>query len=615
MGTVYKAVDTALDRMVAIKVLSSDLAGNPELVQRFRAEARAQANLNHTNLATLYAFIVQDDRACMVMEFVDGETFEQIILRRGGLPIDDALPLFKQALLGIGYAHRAGIVHRDIKPSNLMVNRAGIVKVMDFGIAKVMGQRGATRTGVQMGTGWYMSPEQVLNRPVDFRSDIYSLGVTLYQMITAHVPFDAPSDYQIMADQVNTPPPLPTSFAPHIPTGVENAVLKALEKNPDARFQTVEEFGVALEHPNDFGAAPPVVVVPAHHGAAVVLAPAANLGPANVAPATIPVAVSTPNPTPLATLGAFFARPERKVMAGGAALAIILLGGWLVVRSKGTEPTQNYLTPVPPSNSSAPPLGSGGATSGTASEMSSTSAQATKPAQKQRAAHQSTPNQSTAVPVPQPVSNPVRAAAVTPQIAFDVVPASIPRGRTAKLRWNVVNAQSVQIVPEPGVLPQTSGEFMVTPSETTRYTLKATSNVGSVFIATATVQVTEPARPAAQQPIAQPAQPATQPARAALVIMVRHDHGFAPAFWPQCWGLLQVNGNHLQFRVTGTNDGRRDDFDILLSQVQEVRVNRMAIRNFPAFHITIGGKAFNFIPQGMVPVQAVAAIQQKISGQ
>ena len=139
MGVVYKAVDTSLDRPVAVKVLNPDLTHNPELVARFRSEAKAQANLNHTNLATLYAFIVQDGHAAMVMEFVDGETFEQMIARRGPLPAEEAVPLFRQVLLGIGYAHRAGIVHRDIKPSNLMLNRNGIVKVMDFGIAKVMG--------------------------------------------------------------------------------------------------------------------------------------------------------------------------------------------------------------------------------------------------------------------------------------------------------------------------------------------------------------------------------------------------------------------------------------------------------------------------------------------
>src|SRR4029077_15451545 len=233
MGVVYKAVDTGLDRMVAMKVLNPDLSKNPELVERFRSEARAQANLNHTNLATLYAFMVHQGTAIMVMEFVEGETFAQMIRRRGPIPEVEAIPLFRQALLGIGYAHRAGILHRDIKPSNLMLNKNGIVKVMDFGIAKVLGARGMTRTGTQMGTAFYMSPVEVLNKGVDIRSDIYSLGVTLYEMLTANVPFGGESDYQIMTDHVNTPPPLLTRFYPYVPAGVQNAVLKALEKNPD----------------------------------------------------------------------------------------------------------------------------------------------------------------------------------------------------------------------------------------------------------------------------------------------------------------------------------------------------------------------------------------------
>src|SRR5277367_962492 len=201
MGVVYKAVDTGLDRMVAMKVLNPDLSKNPELVERFRSEARAQANLNHTNLATLYAFMVHQGTAIMVMEFVEGETFAQMIRRRGPIPEPEAVPLFRQALLGIGYAHRAGIVHRDIKPSNMMVTTGGIVKVMDFGIAKNLaaGAQKKTRTGMTMGTAAYMSPEQILNRDVDFRSDIYSLGVTLYQMLTAHLPFENASDFQLMS--------------------------------------------------------------------------------------------------------------------------------------------------------------------------------------------------------------------------------------------------------------------------------------------------------------------------------------------------------------------------------------------------------------------------------
>src|SRR6266496_3025814 len=139
MGVVYKGIDTSLDRLVAIKVLNPEYSRNPELVERFRAEARAQANLNHTNIATLYAFLAQGDQAWMVMEYIEGETIALMLQHRGLLPPDVAVPLFKQALLGIGWAHRMGIVHRDIKPNNLMVNRQGIVKVMDFGIAKVLG--------------------------------------------------------------------------------------------------------------------------------------------------------------------------------------------------------------------------------------------------------------------------------------------------------------------------------------------------------------------------------------------------------------------------------------------------------------------------------------------
>src|SRR5271155_154678 len=261
MGVVYKAVDIGLDRLTAVKVLNADFSKNAELVERFRSEAKAQANLNHTNLATLYAFLVQDGTAFMVMEFVDGETFEQMIRRRGPIPEQEAIPMFRQALLGIGYAHRAGIIHRDIKPSNLMLNRAGIVKVMDFGIAKVMGTRGMTRTGTQMGTVAYMSPEQIQNRAVDHRSDIYELGVTLYEMLTGHLPFESDSDFQVMQDHVTTPPPPPSRFYPYVSKGVERVIMKSLEKNPDARFQTVEEFGAALEHPDSYTAFP-VVTTP-----------------------------------------------------------------------------------------------------------------------------------------------------------------------------------------------------------------------------------------------------------------------------------------------------------------------------------------------------------------
>ena len=250
MGVVYKAVDVNLDRTVAIKFLSSELNRDPGLIERFQSEAKAQANLNHTNIATLYNFINVDGNWLIAMEYVDGINLEETILRNGVMQHHDAVPLFKQALLGIGFAHRFGIIHRDIKPANIMINRHGIVKVMDFGIAKVMSGRRLTRTGVAVGTVAYMSPEQIKNQGVDIRSDIYSLGVTLYQMLTGHVPFESESDFQVQYDHVNTPPPPLSLYYPYIPPGIEAAVLKAMEKDPAARFRTVEEFGAALERPD-----------------------------------------------------------------------------------------------------------------------------------------------------------------------------------------------------------------------------------------------------------------------------------------------------------------------------------------------------------------------------
>jgi serine/threonine-protein kinase len=336
MGVVYKAIDTHLDRVVAVKALNPEFSGNPTLLERFRAEARAQAQLNHPNLATLYAFLVQDDVAYMVMEFVDGETFHAMLTRRGPIPAAEAAPLFRQALAGIGHAHRLGIVHRDIKPSNIMLNREGIVKVMDFGLAKVAGDHGVTRTGVRLGTAYYMSPEQILVKPVDVRSDIYSLGATLYEILTGQAPFHADSEFQILNDHVNTPPPPPSRWYPQIPTGIENAVLKALAKNPDLRFQTVDQFSAALEHPEEFYLAATVADA----------APVAPDRRISVAPA--------PAAPPAPAKAAFWTGRRTLLAGGGGGALACLLAAWLIFRPE-PQPQITVQAPRPPVSATPAP--------------------------------------------------------------------------------------------------------------------------------------------------------------------------------------------------------------------------------------------------------------------
>ncbi len=327
MGVVYKAVETHLDRVVAVKALNPEYSANPQLLERFRGEARAQAQLNHPNLATLYTFLVVDNIAYMVMEFVEGETFHQLIARRGPIPPTEAVPLFRQALAGVGHAHRLGIVHRDIKPSNLMLNRDGVVKVMDFGLAKVTGGHGVTRTGVRLGTAYYMSPEQILAKPVDVRSDIYSLGATLYEMLTARTPFHADSEFQILNDHVNTAPPPPSGFGAQIPGGIEHAILKALAKEPENRFQTADQFSAALERPEEFYLAATVVD-------AAPFTPVPKITPAPVQPAVRP--------------------KSRWPLLAGIVVVLAAAAAWFVLRPKNAQPPVAVLPSPPPIATPAP---------------------------------------------------------------------------------------------------------------------------------------------------------------------------------------------------------------------------------------------------------------------
>jgi len=242
MGAVFKGVDLMLEREVAIKMLRPELASQPQVVERFRSEAVTLAKLNHPNIATLYSFLRQGEDFFMVMEFVRGETLDSLIRRSGAMPCDRAITLLCQALEGIDHAHRMGIVHRDIKPANMMLTETGTLKVMDFGIARVLGTSRMTKQGNIVGTIEYMSPEQVRGQETDARSDIYSLGILLYEMVTGRVPFSSDSEYDLMKMQIEDAPPPPRVFSDQIPQGVEQAIMRSLAKRSEARFQGAAEF-------------------------------------------------------------------------------------------------------------------------------------------------------------------------------------------------------------------------------------------------------------------------------------------------------------------------------------------------------------------------------------
>ena len=261
MGIVYKALDVNLDRTVAIKVMSAEARTDPDFVERFRQEARVQGALNHPNVALLFDYFVHDGTPVAVMEFIDGESLEQLIRRRGAIPAHESIPIFKQALRGVAAAHRAGIVHRDLKPANLMITKDDIVKVMDFGIAKRQGVTGATKASTSIGSPLYMAPEQILGRAVDCRTDVYALGLTLYELVSGYRPFNShgKAEYLVLDAHVNELPEPPTVYRYGIPRPIVDAVMRSLAKEPEARFQSAEDFMRALPDVSAPSAAAPRV--------------------------------------------------------------------------------------------------------------------------------------------------------------------------------------------------------------------------------------------------------------------------------------------------------------------------------------------------------------------
>jgi len=246
MGKVYRAVDTMLEREAALKSLKPEIAAQPGIVERFRSEAVLLAKLNHPAVALLYTFFKDGDQYFMAMEYVAGDTLEALIHKNGAIPYPRALAYTTQILQGIGHAHSMGILHRDLKPANIMLTPAEKVKIMDFGIARVLGSAGMTRDGRVIGTLEYLAPERIRGKQDDPRSDLYSVGVVLYQMLTGRLPFEADSDYDLLTAQIQQQPPRPRDIGVGLPPEVENLLMTALEKDPDRRYADAAAFEAAI---------------------------------------------------------------------------------------------------------------------------------------------------------------------------------------------------------------------------------------------------------------------------------------------------------------------------------------------------------------------------------
>jgi serine/threonine-protein kinase len=279
MGRVYKVRNVISDRVEAMKVLLPDLEGDAELADRFMREIKLQASLDHPNIAALHTALRLDNQLLMLMEYVEGVTIETV-LRSGRIPIDKAIDYTAQVLSALSYAHAHGVVHRDLKPANMIVTPSGVVKLMDFGIAKMAADRKLTQTGRTVGSLYYMSPEQIKGAvDPDPRSDLYSLGISLYEMVTGARPFQGDSEYSIMAAHLETNPPPPIQVDPNLPPALNEIILMSLEKDPAQRFQTADAFRSALLSVQGSGHAARPAVPMATFAAAPVVAPVAVAPP------------------------------------------------------------------------------------------------------------------------------------------------------------------------------------------------------------------------------------------------------------------------------------------------------------------------------------------------
>jgi len=323
MGMVFKAHDRTLDETVAIKVLRPDFAQDPKMAARFKSEIKLARKVRHKNVCTIHDFGEDHGLLFISMEPIGGTDLKKVLTEKGGLPMGQAYDLAIQIAEGLQAVHEAGIIHRDLKAPNIMIEPSGVARLMDFGIAKQEGVDGTmTATGHIVGTPDYMSPEQAQGLKLDFRSDIYALGIVTWEIFTGHVPFRGETPISTILKHINEPPPLDGPEASKLPGPLRPALRKALAKNPAERFATARDFAEALRDARS---------------------PSRRQQPIHTEALCAPTMAVTPAPAP---------RRRAWVLA---APAVLVLGfvGWLATR--GAPPTEGPATPSPVVQPSAPP--------------------------------------------------------------------------------------------------------------------------------------------------------------------------------------------------------------------------------------------------------------------
>jgi eukaryotic-like serine/threonine-protein kinase len=348
MANVYLAEDQELGRRVAIKILNDRHANDDQFVERFRREAKNAAALSHPNIVSIYDRGEAEGTYYIAMEFLDGRSLKELIVGRGPAPVNVAVEYARQILSALRFAHRHGIVHRDIKPHNVLVDGEGRVKVTDFGIARA-GASQMTEAGSIVGTAQYLSPEQARGGNVDQRSDLYSLGVVLYELLTGESPFDGDTPVEIAMKHLSQVPEPPSTHRPDLPRALDQVVMRALAKNPEDRYQSAEEMDADLERVARGAAVSPETEEQATRiirGAALPAAAAAATAATMIAPRR---GGGGPPPPPQVYYDIEEPIQRRPVWPWIAALVFVVaaaIGGWYVYRQISNKISSNAPVPV-----------------------------------------------------------------------------------------------------------------------------------------------------------------------------------------------------------------------------------------------------------------------------